>query len=62
MRAFLYADLLVTHPTRSREGMIEKLKDHLIRQGQLVPPEQGMCMVQVGRVLPMLAVRLNLHK
>ncbi|GAB4823868.1 hypothetical protein N2152v2_010914 [Parachlorella kessleri] len=41
-------DLLVTHPTRSVEGVVIPLRDHLVKQGMLLPPEEAMCQVQAG--------------
>lgn len=41
------ADFLVTHPEQNTAGVILQLRDHLVAQGQLVPPAEAMCRWEV---------------
>lgn len=52
------ADFLVTHPEQNTAGVILQLRDHLVAQGQLVPPAEAMCRVQEG-LLPSHLERLR---
>ena len=43
LACLLPADFLVTHPTRPVEGVVGRLRDHLVARGRLLLQDEGMC-------------------